>query len=55
MFKTDDGKQLATINRSNKKDGEWKTTPFYDIKNGDIEDIKKVIKQYEESIEEVVV
>ena len=55
VFTTESGKHLATINRSYKKDGAWKTTPFFDIKNGDIDDIKKVIQQYEENLHEEVV
>ena len=55
VFTTESGRQLATINRSYKKDGEWKTTPFFDIKSGDLEDIRKVLQEYKEGLHEVVV
>ena len=55
VFETESGQQLATINRSYRKDGEWKITPFFNINNGDLDNIKKAIEQYEESVKEVVI
>ena len=54
VFETKDGKRLATINKSYKKNGEWKTTPFFNITTGDIREIQEVIEKYQDSIDEVV-
>lgn len=54
VFETEDGKHLATINKSYKKNGEWKTTPFFNVDKGDIEEIQAVIEEYQNSINEVV-
>ena len=55
VFKTDDGQEIVTINKSYMRDGEWKSTPFFNASRGDMENIKKALEQYEESVQEVVV
>ena len=55
VFETDDGQNIMTINKSFMKDGEWKSSPFFNVDNGDLEDVKKALEQYEQIIEEVVV
>ena len=55
VFETDDGQNIMTINKSFMKDGEWKSSPFFNVDNGDLEDVKKALEQYEQTIEEVVV
>jgi hypothetical protein len=36
------------------RDGEWKSTPFFNADRGDMENVKKILEQYEESVQEVV-
>ena len=55
VFETDDGQNIMTINKSFMRDGEWKSSPFFNVDNGDLEDVKKALEQYEQTIEEVVV
>ena len=55
VFKTDDGQEIVTINKSYMRDGEWKSTPFFNADRGDMESVKKALEQYEESVQEVVV
>jgi len=55
VFGTEDGQSIVTINKSFIRDGEWKSSPFFNVDRGDIEDIKGVLEQYEESTKEVVV
>jgi hypothetical protein len=55
VFGTEDGQSIVTINKSFIRDGEWKSSPFFNVDRGDIEDIKQVLEQYEESTKEVVV
>ena len=55
VFKTDDGQEIVTINKSYTRNGEWNSSPFFNVDRGDMEDIKNVLEQYEESIQEVVV
>ena len=54
VFETEDGKRLATINKSYKKNGKWETTPFFNITTGDLEEIQEVIEKCQGSINEVV-
>ena len=55
VFKTDDGQEIVTINKSYMRDGEWKSTPLFNADRGDMENVKKTLEQYEESVQEVVV
>ena len=55
VFETDDGQEIVTINKSYIRDGEWKSTPFFNAGRGEMEDVKKALEQYEESVQEVVV
>lgn len=55
VFETDDGQNIMTINKSFMRDGEWKSSPFFNVDNGDLEDVKKALEQYEQTIEVVVV
>jgi hypothetical protein len=55
VFGTEDGQSIVTINKSFIRDGEWKSSPFFNVDRGDVEDIKNVLERYEESIKEVVV
>jgi len=55
VFGTEDGQSIVTINKSFIRDGEWKSSPFFNVDRGDVEDIKQVLEQYEESTKEVVV
>ena len=55
VFGTEDGQSIVTINKSFIRDGEWKSSPFFNVDRGDVEDIKNVLEQYEESTKEVVV
>jgi hypothetical protein len=55
VFEADNGQEIVTINKSIIHNGEWKSSPFFNVNNGDITDIKQAIEKYEETIEEVVV
>ena len=55
VFEADDGQNIVTINKSINRNGKWDSTPFFNVEKGDIEHIKKVLAQFTESIEEVVV
>ena len=55
VFGTEDGQSIVTINKSFIRDGEWKSSPFFNVDRGDVEDIKNVLERYEESTKEVVV
>jgi len=55
VFGTEDGQSIVTINKSFIRDGEWKSSPFFNVDRGDVENIKSVLEQYEESTKEVVV
>jgi len=55
VFETDDGQGIVTINKSINRNGKWESSPFFSVEKGDIENIKKALTKYEESIEEVVV
>ena len=55
VFKTESGQEIVTINKSYIRDGEWKSTPFFNAVRGDMENVKKALEQYEESVQEVVV
>ena len=55
LFETDDGKKIVTINKSYTRRGAWKSTPFFNVDSGDMDDVKIVIEQLEESVNEVVI
>ena len=55
VYETDDGHDIVTITKSFKRNGEWQSTPFFNVNWGEIADVKKVIDQYEKSVKEVVV
>jgi len=55
VFETDDGQDIVTINKSFIREGEWKSSPFFNVDSGDLADVKKALEKYEETIEEVVV
>jgi hypothetical protein len=55
VFEADEGQNIVTINKSIIRNGRWEPTPFFSVEKGDVEDIKKALARYEESVEEVVV
>jgi len=55
VFTTQDRQSLVTINKAYMKEGEWKTTPFFNVEKGDLASIKQAIAQFEQSISEEVV
>jgi len=36
VFETDDGQEIVTINKGYIRDGEWKSTPFFNADRGDV-------------------